>query len=99
MTSGNGASANGSSPNGGGPSVSPSGLASLVSNAVSAIAREAQERVPKADLDERDPDYIREQLPSLWLFASLYFRADVRGLKNIPAEGRCCWWATTRAAT
>ena len=87
MTSGNGASANGSSPNGGGPSVSPSGLASLVSNAVSAIAREAQERVPKADLDERDPDYIREQLPSLWLFASLYFRADVRGLKNIPAEG------------
>ena len=43
--------------------------------------------MPKADLDERDPDYIREQLPGLWLFASLYFRADVRGLKNIPAEG------------
>jgi 1-acyl-sn-glycerol-3-phosphate acyltransferase len=67
--------------------MSPGGLASLVSGAVSALAREAQARVPKADLDERDPDYIREQLPGLWLFASLYFRAEVRGLKNIPAEG------------
>ncbi len=44
-------------------------------------------RVPKADLDQRDPDYIREQLPGLWLLASLYFRADVRGLDRIPAEG------------
>ncbi len=44
-------------------------------------------RVPKADLDQRDPDYIRDQLPGLWLLASLYFRADVRGLHRIPAEG------------
>ena len=44
-------------------------------------------RVPKADLDQRDPDYIRDQLPGLWLLASLYFRADVHGLERIPAEG------------
>lgn len=44
-------------------------------------------RVPKADLDQRDPDYIREQLPGLWLLASLYFRAEVRGLDRIPADG------------
>ncbi|HEX3545269.1 MAG TPA: lysophospholipid acyltransferase family protein [Mycobacterium sp.] len=44
-------------------------------------------RVPKADLDQRDPDYIREQLPGLWLLASLYFRADVRCLERIPADG------------
>jgi 1-acyl-sn-glycerol-3-phosphate acyltransferase len=44
-------------------------------------------RVPKADLDQRDPDYIREQLPGLWLLASLYFRADVRGLDRIPKDG------------
>src|SRR6202022_4003060 len=44
-------------------------------------------RVPKADLDQRDPDYIRDQLPGTWLLASLYFRADVRGLDRIPAEG------------
>jgi 1-acyl-sn-glycerol-3-phosphate acyltransferase len=44
-------------------------------------------QVPKADLDQRDPDYIRDQLPGLWLLASLYFRADVRGLERIPAAG------------
>jgi 1-acyl-sn-glycerol-3-phosphate acyltransferase len=44
-------------------------------------------RIPRADLDDRDPDYLREQLPGLWLLASFYFRADVRGLERIPAEG------------
>ena len=45
-------------------------------------------RIPAADLDERDPDYIRESLPRLWLLASLYFRGEVRGLGNVPEEGR-----------
>jgi 1-acyl-sn-glycerol-3-phosphate acyltransferase len=49
--------------------------------------RQVIARVPKADLDQRDPDYIRDQLPGLWMLASLYFRADVRGLHRIPAEG------------
>src|SRR6201997_3237876 len=44
-------------------------------------------RVPKADLDQRDPDYIRDQLPGPCLLASLYFRADVRGLDRIPPDG------------
>jgi 1-acyl-sn-glycerol-3-phosphate acyltransferase len=63
------------------------GLTGLAASALSAVADEALARVPKADLDERDPDYIREQLPGLWLLASLYFRADVRGLQHIPEEG------------
>ncbi|HZA12359.1 lysophospholipid acyltransferase family protein [Mycobacterium sp.] len=49
--------------------------------------RQVTARVPKADLDQRDPDYIRDQLPGTWLLASLYFRADVRGLDRIPAAG------------
>ena len=40
-----------------------------------------------ADLDERDPDYIRETLPRLWLLASLWFRGEVRGLGNVPEHG------------
>ena len=52
-----------------------------------AVAQQLQARIPTADLDERDPDYIRETLPGLWLLASFYFRADVKGLENIPAEG------------
>ncbi|CAN5239688.1 1-acyl-sn-glycerol-3-phosphate acyltransferase [soil metagenome] len=59
----------------------------LAGRVLGAIARQAQTRVPKADLDERDPDYIRESLAGLWLLASLWFRGEVRGLGRIPAEG------------
>ena len=52
-----------------------------------AVGRQLARRIPVADLDERDPDYIRENLPGSWLLASFYFRADVRGLHNIPSEG------------
>jgi 1-acyl-sn-glycerol-3-phosphate acyltransferase len=54
---------------------------------VGAIARAARSRVPAADLDERDPDFIRESLPAQWLLASLWFRGEVRGLGNVPEEG------------
>jgi 1-acyl-sn-glycerol-3-phosphate acyltransferase len=52
-----------------------------------ALKEVVSSRIPEADLDDRDPDYIRETLPGLWLLASFYFRADVRGLDRIPAEG------------
>lgn len=51
------------------------------------VREQVVSRVPRADLDQRDPDYIRDQLPGTWLVASLYFRADVRGLDRIPADG------------
>jgi 1-acyl-sn-glycerol-3-phosphate acyltransferase len=51
------------------------------------IAGAVSSRIPVADLDERDPDFIRERLPGLWLLSSLYFRGEVRGLGNIPEEG------------
>jgi len=38
-------------------------------------------------LDGRDPDYIRDTLPAAWLLATLWHRARVRGLENIPDEG------------
>jgi len=52
-----------------------------------AVKQAVTGRIPKADLDDRDPDYLREQLPGLWVLASFYFRADVRGLERIPADG------------
>jgi 1-acyl-sn-glycerol-3-phosphate acyltransferase len=54
---------------------------------LSGVTRLVRARVPAADLDERDPDYIRESLPRLWLLASLWFRAEVRGLGNVPDDG------------
>jgi 1-acyl-sn-glycerol-3-phosphate acyltransferase len=71
----------------GGAVSATSSLAQMAGRLISAVAEQAQRRVPSADLDERDPDYIRETLPGLWMLASLYFRADVRGLQNIPEEG------------
>jgi 1-acyl-sn-glycerol-3-phosphate acyltransferase len=60
---------------------------SLPDRLLRSVAQRIQERIPRADLDERDPDYIRERLPTLWLLASLWFRAEVRGLGNIPDSG------------
>lgn len=60
---------------------------SVLARAWRGLAGLVERRIPRADLDERDPDYIREQLPLLWLFSSLYFRGEVRGLGNIPDEG------------
>ncbi|MCW2546694.1 MAG: 1-acyl-sn-glycerol-3-phosphate acyltransferase [Mycobacterium sp.] len=62
-------------------------LRSLGRNAGGWGARQLKSRVPVADMDERDPDYIRDQLPGLWLLASVYFRARVRHLDRIPASG------------
>src|SRR6516225_8249779 len=59
----------------------------LLSRALRQVAGQAQQRIPRADLDERDPDYIREKLPLMWLAASIYFRGEVRGLGNIPDSG------------
>src|SRR5882762_160545 len=62
----------------------PRGLAARI---VANMREQVQTRIPRADLDERDPDYIRERLPQLWLLASLWFRGEVRGLGNIPDAG------------
>lgn len=40
-----------------------------------------------ADLDDRDPDYIRENLPWVWLLSSLWFRGEVRDMDRVPEQG------------
>ena len=80
------AASNGHAGNGSGGSVA-SGRLQALGRLSGAIAEEVQRRIPRADLDERDPDYIRDSLPGLWLLASFYFRADVRGLERNPRDG------------
>jgi len=63
------------------------GEGSVPERLLRAIAGQVTKRIPDANLDDRDPDYIRETLPGLWLLSSLYFRGEVRGLGNIPDEG------------
>jgi 1-acyl-sn-glycerol-3-phosphate acyltransferase len=40
-----------------------------------------------ADLDDRDPDYIRDNLPLSWLAATIWYRSEVRNLGNVPEDG------------
>lgn len=44
-------------------------------------------RLRRGDVDDRDPDAIRELLPGLWLLIGAWFRPDVRGLHHLPENG------------
>jgi 1-acyl-sn-glycerol-3-phosphate acyltransferase len=61
-------------------------LTGLVGKAIGALGGAVGDRLG-ADLDDRDPDYIREHLPLVWLLSSIWFRGEVRNLGNIPERG------------
>ena len=49
------------------------------------VLTRALARTP-AGLEGRDPEFIRDTLPHLWLAVQLYFRAEVHGFENVPDE-------------
>jgi 1-acyl-sn-glycerol-3-phosphate acyltransferase len=66
-----------------------SGLTRAAGAVGGAISRPVVERVRErlsADFDDRDPDYIRDNLPLAWLVSSLWFRGEVRNLGNVPED-------------
>jgi 1-acyl-sn-glycerol-3-phosphate acyltransferase len=67
------------------------GLAgSLFGAATGAVARRAAGVIPSfraGNMDDRDPDTMRELLPGSWLLVSAWYRPDVRGLHHIPRDG------------
>jgi 1-acyl-sn-glycerol-3-phosphate acyltransferase len=66
------------------------GLARAGQNAAGGLAGRIARRIQRsltADLDDRDPDYIRENLPLTWLMTTLWFRGEVRNMGNVPEEG------------
>jgi 1-acyl-sn-glycerol-3-phosphate acyltransferase len=65
-------------------------LAGSAAAATSPARRLAGGLVPRfrvGNLDDRDPDAMRELLPAMWLLASAWFRPDIRGLERIPRRG------------
>lgn len=46
--------------------------------------REVLIKGAEADLAARDPEFIRYQLSGMWLFSTLYFRAEVHGFERVP---------------
>ena len=73
-----------------GPAV---GVARMLGAASADIAgvldpRRLTRRRPAEDpFDLRDPEYIRRTLPALRTMSDRYFRAEVRGMDNVPARG------------
>ena len=68
---------------------SAAALARMLGAAAADVAGVVDPRRPPAvdPLELRDPEYIRRTLPALRAMADVYFRAEVRGLENIPASG------------
>ena len=75
---------NGSGPNGHAGEAAGRGR-SLLGRVARPIIDTIQDRLT-ADLDDRDPDYIRENLPWAWLLSTLWFRGEVRGMGRIPED-------------
>jgi 1-acyl-sn-glycerol-3-phosphate acyltransferase len=63
----------------------PGPVGALVGDALGAVRKRASKRLT-ADLHDRDPDYLREILPLLWLISTFYFRGEVHNLGNIPED-------------
>jgi 1-acyl-sn-glycerol-3-phosphate acyltransferase len=45
------------------------------------------DRLASGSFEQRDPDFIRENLPLTWLAAAIWFRASVEGMENLPSVG------------
>jgi 1-acyl-sn-glycerol-3-phosphate acyltransferase len=64
-----------------------SGAVAGVASPVRRLAGNLVPRFREGDLDDRDPDAMREMLPGMWLLASAWFRPDIRGLELVPRQG------------
>ncbi|MEV4422305.1 1-acyl-sn-glycerol-3-phosphate acyltransferase [Patulibacter sp. NPDC049589] len=53
---------------------------------LAAAGATARARVGRGDLDDRDSLLVRDVMPVAWMVASLWFRAEVRGLHHIPRD-------------
>ncbi len=57
----------------------------FLAGAAEGVRKRVSDRLT-ARLEDRDPDYLREMLPLLWLVSTFYFRGEVRNLGNIPKD-------------
>src|SRR3954454_23779449 len=73
------------SQNGGDPGRRPRAGALRRPSLLRRFLGEIQDRLT-ADLDDRDPDFIRENLSLSWLIDSIWFPGEVRGLERIPED-------------
>lgn len=68
------------------PRAAAGAAAAVAGRLLGPLARNLGSRL-SADLDDRDPDFIRENLPLNWLISTLWFRGEVRNLEHVPEKG------------
>jgi 1-acyl-sn-glycerol-3-phosphate acyltransferase len=68
------------------PRAAAGAAAGLAGRLLGPLAKSVGSRL-SADLDDRDPDFIRENLPLNWLISTLWFRGEVRNLEHVPEKG------------
>ena len=65
------------------PLSTAAGLARSAAGGVGAL----RPRFRPGDLDDRDPDYMRELLPLLWVLVNAWYRPEIRGIESVPRSG------------
>ena len=68
------------------PRAAAGAAAGIAGRVLGPLAKSVGSRL-SADLDDRDPDFIRENLPLNWLISTLWFRGEVRNLEHVPEKG------------
>jgi 1-acyl-sn-glycerol-3-phosphate acyltransferase len=66
---------------------SPLGSAASLLRSASRHLDALRPRFSRGNLDDRDPDYMRELLPGLWVLATTWYRPEIRGLERVPRTG------------
>ncbi len=60
--------------------------AALARSAISS-ADSLRPRFRPGNLDDRDPDFMRELLPVLWVLINAWYRPEIRGIERVPRSG------------
>lgn len=58
-----------------------------IPSSVDAVAARLRELVPRADPADRDPEFIARTADIGWWLVRVYFRAEVRGIEQVPRRG------------
>jgi 1-acyl-sn-glycerol-3-phosphate acyltransferase len=67
--------------------VNPLGSAIALARSTARRVEAIRPRFTPGNLDDRDPDFMRELLPGMWVFATAWYRPEIRGLERVPRTG------------
>jgi 1-acyl-sn-glycerol-3-phosphate acyltransferase len=67
--------------------MNPLDTAAALARSVTRRLDAVRPRFRPGDLDDRDPDFMRELLPGQWVMVTSWFRPVIRGIERVPRTG------------